>query len=56
MHECAALTALAITLNIAMLTPAVSAGAGPPHWMPRHEVRLRQLGKGSPWICYPVSL
>jgi hypothetical protein len=41
----AALTALAIALNITMLTPAVS---GPPRWMTRHEVDCDSSAHGLP--------
>jgi hypothetical protein len=45
MHKYATATALAITLTITMLTPAVS---GPPRWMPRHEIDCDSSAKGLP--------
>jgi hypothetical protein len=48
MRKYAAPTALAIALNITMLTPAFSAGAGPGHWMPRYEVDCGSSAKGFP--------
>jgi hypothetical protein len=45
MLKYAAATALAL---ITMLMPAVSAGVGPPGWMPRYEVDCDSSARGLP--------